>query len=63
MKTGVPKKMLRGIWDLSDIDKNGALDAEEFALAMHLCEMANAGEVIPDALEVGMIPISKRTTR
>ena len=60
MKTDVPTKSLRAIWDLSDIDKDGKLDAEEFAIAMHLCEMVKEGEEIPEGLEENMVPIGKR---
>mmetsp|Transcript_13261 Transcript_13261/g.27062 ORF Transcript_13261/g.27062 Transcript_13261/m.27062 type:complete len:567 (+) Transcript_13261:86-1786(+) len=60
MKTEVPTKSLRAIWDLSDIDKDGKLDAEEFAIAMHLCEKVKEGEGIPETLEENMVPISKR---
>lgn len=33
MKTGVDTSKLKAIWDLSDIDKDGALDCDEFAVA------------------------------
>ncbi|GMH66152.1 hypothetical protein TrST_g11448 [Triparma strigata] len=60
MATGVPTKSLRAIWDLSDIDKDGKLDAEEFTIAMHLCEMVQEGGAIPEQLEEAKLPISKR---
>ena len=60
MATGVATSKLRHIWDLSDIDKDGSLDAEEFTIAMHLCELVNGGEEAPDVLEVGKVPKSKR---
>ena len=60
MATGVPTKSLRAIWDLSDIDKDGSLDAEEFTIAMHLCERVHEGGDIPEELEETEVPISKR---
>ena len=60
MATGVPKKSLRKIWDLSDIDKDGKLDAEEFTVAMHLCDMVGNGEAVPEELETHMVPVRKR---
>jgi len=63
MATGVPKSKLRHIWNLSDIDKDGSLDGEEFAIAMHLCEMVNGGEEAPEVLERGMVPKGKRKKR
>ena len=60
MATGVPTKSLRAIWDLSDIDKDGALDAEEFTIAMHLCEVVQEGGEVPAELEEEKVPVSKR---
>lgn len=36
-KSRVDKHTLREIWNLSDMDKDGALTFAEFAVAMHLC--------------------------
>lgn len=47
------------IWDLSDMDKDGMLDLEEFTVAMHLCDKTKAGEELPDVLPRDMIPPSK----
>lgn len=33
METGVPNQVLRKVWTLSDIDKDGKLDLDEFAIA------------------------------
>lgn len=49
----------RVIWDLSDMDKDGMLDLEEFTVAMHLCDKTKAGEELPDVLPRDMIPPSK----
>jgi hypothetical protein len=60
MATGVATNKLRHIWDLSDMDKDGSLDAEEFTVAMHLCELVNSGEEAPEVLEDSKVPKSKR---
>ena len=36
MKSKLPNSVLGKIWKLADYDKDGYLDDEEFALAMHL---------------------------
>jgi hypothetical protein len=51
---------LAKIWELSDIDKDGNLDSEEFAVAMFLIEERVEGKDIPDALPLELVPPSKR---
>jgi GTPase SAR1 family protein len=62
IKTGVNTQLLRKIWDLSDIDKDGALDTDEFAVAMHLVGKLKSGELTepPDQLQLNEVPPSKR---
>lgn len=62
LKSKLPTTSLRQIWDLADIDKDGALDAEEFAVAMFLIEQLNNGEIteLPAILPEDVIPPSKR---
>ncbi|MEQ2249966.1 hypothetical protein ILYODFUR_034975, partial [Ilyodon furcidens] len=48
------------VWDLSDIDKDGHLDKDEFAVAMHLVYRALEKEPIPGLLPSALIPPSKR---
>lgn len=38
------------------MDSDGRLGCEEFVLAMHLCDIAKAGEVIPPTLPPELIP-------
>ena len=52
--------MLGKIWDISDIDQDGSLDRDEFAVAMHLVYRALDGESVPQFLPVVLIPPSKR---
>jgi len=60
MDTGIQKQFLRQIWTLCDMEKDGTLDNEEFALAMYLVELVKKGKTIPDTLTTEMIPPSKR---
>lgn len=56
-------QVLRSIWDLSDINGDGALDAEEFAVLQLLLARALAGKAVPTALPPHLIPPSKRKGR
>jgi len=60
MPTGLPKESLRAVWELSDLDKDGVLDADEFAVAMYLCRQAQNGEAVPKVLPDNAVPPSKR---
>ena len=60
-KSGLPRDSLFKVWKLSDIDKDGCLDAEEFAVAKHIIDCTlHAGMEIPDSLPPGLMPPSKR---
>ncbi|RUS84239.1 hypothetical protein EGW08_007991 [Elysia chlorotica] len=61
MNSKLPVDVLGRIWDMSDIDKDGFLDRDEFAVAMHLVYQAREGHEIPSFLRPGLIPPSKRT--
>jgi len=62
LESGLPMTTLKAVWDLSDIDADGALDAEEFALAMHLMSSArvHGATSVPDVLPRALVPPSKR---
>jgi len=60
MNTGIDMVLLRKIWELSDFERDGVLDADEFALALHLTERVKLGQNIPDVLPVSLVPPSKR---
>jgi len=60
MECGVAINDLRSIWELVDFEKDGSLDADEFALAMYLCQKVKSGEPVPTELTPKMIPLSKR---
>lgn len=42
------------------MDKDGKLKAEEFILAMHLVDMAKAGQPLPLTLPTELVPPSQR---
>ena len=42
--------------------QDGKLNLEEFILAMHLCEMGQKGEPLPDPLPINLVPPSLRRT-
>ena len=45
IKSKLPNNVLGKIWKLSDVDKDGMLDADEFALSMHLINIKLDGEL------------------
>ncbi|XP_065812320.1 epidermal growth factor receptor substrate 15-like 1 isoform X2 [Labrus bergylta] len=56
----LPLDVLGKVWDLSDIDKDGHLDRDEFAVAMHLVYRALEKEPVPTLLPSSLVPPSKR---
>lgn len=60
VKSKLPNTVLGKIWKLSDIDKDGQLDMDEFALAMHLINVKLDGHDIPAELPDHLIPPSKK---
>ena len=62
VKSKLPNSALGKIWRLADIDKDGMLDADEFALAMHLIQikLSDNHNDLPTELPDHLIPPSKR---
>lgn len=60
VKSRLPNSVLGKIWKLSDVDKDGMLDSDEFALAMHLINIKIEGHDIPNELPEHLIPPSKK---
>uniref|UniRef100_A0A8V0Y9U7 Intersectin-1 n=1 Tax=Gallus gallus TaxID=9031 RepID=A0A8V0Y9U7_CHICK len=58
MQSSLPQAQLATIWNLSDIDQDGKLTAEEFILAMHLIDVAMSGQPLPPVLPPEYIPPS-----
>jgi len=61
LKLNIDVAALRTIWALSDIDKDGALDLDEWCVAMHLVEIVKAQGVgaLPSSLPLSLMPASK----
>lgn len=60
IKSKLPNSVLSKIWKLSDVDADGFLDAEEFALAMHLINVKLDGNELPTVLPEHLVPPTKR---
>ena len=52
----LPEAELARIWGLADLDRDGRLTLDEFAIAMHLVTRAVAGNRVPDVLPASMLP-------
>uniref|UniRef100_A0A7N6AZ97 Intersectin-1 n=1 Tax=Anabas testudineus TaxID=64144 RepID=A0A7N6AZ97_ANATE len=63
MQSNLPQNQLATIWNLSDIDQDGKLTAEEFILAMHLIDMAMSGLPLPTVLPPEYLPPTFRRVR
>lgn len=61
VKSKLQNTVLGKIWTLSDIDRDGQLDKDEFALAMYLIKVKlDDDDDLPDELPIHLIPPSKR---
>ncbi|XP_018409823.1 PREDICTED: EH domain-containing protein 1 isoform X1 [Nanorana parkeri] len=60
VKSKLPNTVLGKIWKLADVDHDGLLDDEEFALANHLIKVKLEGHELPADLPSHLIPPSKR---
>ena len=49
-RSGLAKPVLRAIWDLADVDRDGCLNLGEFVVASHLISRAKAGVPLPQML-------------
>ncbi|RAH50854.1 EF hand domain protein [Aspergillus brunneoviolaceus CBS 621.78] len=61
MGAQLPEETLAQIWDLADIDADGRLTKDEFAVAMYLVRQQRTGKnPLPQALPPALIPPSMR---
>ncbi|RGB40991.1 P-loop containing nucleoside triphosphate hydrolase protein [Rhizophagus diaphanus] len=59
METGLSNDILKKVWNLADWDNDGYMDADQFAVAMHLCKGVLSGGELPDELPKSMVPNRK----
>ena len=60
VKSKLPNSVLGKIWKLADVDKDGMLDKDEWALSKYLIKLKLEGSEIPNVLPDHLIPPSKR---
>ena len=62
LKSGLSADQLHRIWELSDIDEDGALNRNEFSIAMFLIHGLKASTIreLPDRLPINLMPIRMR---
>lgn len=61
VRTGLEKDQLRQIWNLSDIDRDGLFDHDEYVVAMFLCDaVIQKSRPIPAELPAAVVPPRKR---
>ncbi|RDX42684.1 hypothetical protein OH76DRAFT_1488480 [Lentinus brumalis] len=62
LQSKLPEDVLAQVWDLSDINNDGRLTRDGFAVAMHLIQGKLAGKDIPSTLPASLIPPSMRAS-
>ncbi|CAF2404088.1 unnamed protein product [Rotaria sp. Silwood2] len=62
LKSGLSADQLHKIWELSDIDEDGALDRNEFAIAMFLIHGLKSSTIreLPERVPTNLLPIRMR---
>lgn len=60
VRSRLPNSILGKVWKLADVDKDGMLDADEWALANHLIKIKLEGHELPVILPDHLIPPSKK---
>merc|ERR1719233_1575276 len=60
LQSGLQRETLKAVWALADIDSDGKMDHEEFALCMFLIDHVKKGLKLPPTLPMRMVPPGKR---
>ncbi|KAG1472114.1 hypothetical protein G6F56_001731 [Rhizopus delemar] len=59
MQSGLPTDQLAQIWRLSDFDKDGYMDTDEFCITMHLIKAVQNGAQLPEKFPSTLLPNRK----
>ncbi|KAI6036889.1 hypothetical protein BKA83DRAFT_684365 [Pisolithus microcarpus] len=62
LQSKLPEDVLAQVWDLADINNDGRLTRDGFAVALHLIQGKLAGKDVPNTLPPTLVPPSMRTT-
>ncbi|KAI0320509.1 hypothetical protein OF83DRAFT_577050 [Amylostereum chailletii] len=62
LQSNLPEDVLAQVWDLADVNNDGKLTREGFAIAMHLIQGKISGKEIPSVLPPTLVPPSLRTS-
>ncbi|KAI0637253.1 hypothetical protein C8Q77DRAFT_1051385 [Trametes polyzona] len=60
LQSKLPEDVLAQVWDLSDLNNDGRLTRDGFAVAMHLIQGKLAGKDIPTSLPLSLVPPAMR---
>ncbi|EJD02096.1 uncharacterized protein FOMMEDRAFT_124323 [Fomitiporia mediterranea MF3/22] len=63
LQSKLSEDVLAQVWDLADLNNDGRLTRDGFAVAMHLIQGKLAGKDIPAALPLSLVPPSMRAPR
>ncbi|KZT03527.1 uncharacterized protein LAESUDRAFT_729113 [Laetiporus sulphureus 93-53] len=61
LQSKLSEEVLAQVWDLADINNDGRLTRDGFAVAMHLIQAKLNGKEIPNTIPLSLIPPSMRT--
>ncbi|KAI0057121.1 hypothetical protein BV25DRAFT_1863870, partial [Artomyces pyxidatus] len=61
LQSKLPEDVLAQVWDLADLNNDGRLTRDGFAVALHLIQGKLAGKEVPATLPPSLVPPSMRT--
>ncbi|KAF9228776.1 hypothetical protein BS17DRAFT_691519 [Gyrodon lividus] len=61
LQSKLPEDVLAQVWDLADVNNDGRLTRDGFAVAMHLIQDKLSGKKIPETLPPSLVPPSMRS--
>merc|ERR1719162_2717531 len=56
MQSQLGNEVLGKVWQFADVDKDGFMTDQEFALCLFLLDSVKAGQTLPDILPIDHIP-------